>query len=282
MIAVLATLLLAQADPQAIFIGNSLSVDVWNGFISTNEEDSYAKHIRCSRGLAYIHDNPTDTCQTPTHGYWNEALINYEFETIFLQPYIGWGGVEENWELDLRMFHEVRKLQPNANLVLLMTWTSNTNEPLIKWEEPLPSSTVKLSREYSQYLSATLTLAGHHHKVFSPGEAFFQVGSNVSNIPELDSVDDLYRDQWHASTDLGRPIANEMVRRFLDSSHQFPQEWSPELIESIEDSFEITNSVNPILVDAIANSLPPYQLEQVIANEPKSDLIRLVIHQEPI
>lgn len=211
-------------------VGNSLTWDLQPRDVvelaaSQGHDLDAGYHIRCSRGLNYIVNNPDETCVTPTDaGKWDEALAGQAWDIVTLQPHYDSGStLSSDTSAIGELISKAMENPANANtrFVVYGTWP-RTNEPLeTTWWEPLPDDeddpTMRTSRAYYEALIANVRADHPTADVsFLPvGEVILEVLARAKagefTLPDRNgdselTSSDFYRDQTHMH-DIGRVTA---------------------------------------------------------------------------
>ncbi len=131
-------------------IGNSLT---WDARVSAGLPQLAADaghtlttgyHIRCGRSLDYILNNPTDVCiESNTLGYYEEALANYAWDAITLQPHTS-ATAREEYEAAKALIQLARQNPDNADTRFYMfaSWGEKPFTGTLfydDWYDPTPT-----------------------------------------------------------------------------------------------------------------------------------------------
>lgn len=221
-------LLLCASTAQAatFHVGNSLTWD-------TRPQDfpDAAWHIACSRPLHWVEQNPDYTCVEPPAGTWNVALAEHAYDAVAIQTYPGRSGQGDDWvstaERDGAFFRMVAGMQPDARLIYYQPWPALA-EFEGTWTHAVdfgPDTLTSNAAAYQQALAAAL--ADLDVESAPAGEAFYRVKllADAGRLAGGVTFAEFYRDDLHASYDLGRYVAHQVVQRAiygeLDSTYPF-------------------------------------------------------------
>ncbi|PXA03669.1 hypothetical protein DDZ13_10260 [Coraliomargarita sinensis] len=175
-------------------------------------------HIRCSRGLDYMWNNPNDVCVEPNaYGLFTDALTNYQWDVLMLQPfdvYTSDAIPENERELQAAIHFEEICADPPGRLFLYTTWASSgaldddvyvPDEFTDLWTEPYAVSSEEVLRrqgfmnwyyaELKRYCDANeISLT-----VIPGGELIMELEQRIMKglIPGMDAIDDVFRDYIH-------------------------------------------------------------------------------------
>jgi len=205
-------------------IGNSLTWDSQPLGVAAIANDfgfdqTVGHHIRCSWSLNGILEAPDNTCLAPVpeFGRFGEALPNYPWDAVTLQPH-------RNATFNSTLLSDVdavlgfisesqsNGLNADTTFYLYTGWPVKQNYSTA-WTAPVVDAdttpTVQ-AREYIEHLvdrvrSATSTKVN----VIPIGEVLYELDQRMQagQIPGFNDIGDFYRDNIHLTLDLGRYAA---------------------------------------------------------------------------
>lgn len=216
------------ADITSYHIGNSLTWDMLCGGLPTmpaahGDSLSVGYHIRSSAYLDYTVNNPSDTSITPPAPYGNfaNALPNYHWNDVTIQPYKGWpnGSTLGTDIAAVNSFMTLTHSNPansDTRFFIYAAWpdislaSSDPTQYQSQWlrsSTKVSSQATILSRDYFLDLYSSLHDAGTDIRMIPAGEVLFAIDQKMRNgeIPGFTSVSALYRDDYHLN-DLGRHV----------------------------------------------------------------------------
>lgn len=198
----------AVAPPLKIFlIGNSLTWDALPGLLDGDVQ----WHVDCGKNLQYIFDNPSGPC-VKTSICWNEALKTKQYDILCVQPFFG-----TTLEQDLQVISAWLAMQPNAGLVIHTGW--NRAEDFEKaYHATDEVSHMSHSPGYFRALQTQLQ-AKHPDRSIRISAALEVLDAVWHDIAQgqtpFGSFPELYRDEIHMTTQAGRYLMHNILRRAL-------------------------------------------------------------------
>jgi len=180
-------------------------------------------HIRCSRPLSYISNNPEDTCVDPnSFGTWDVALAESRWDALTLQSHTGAVGVGE-----INAVAAIVSALPSqfsTRVLLYVNWPSIADREFkVSWESRYERETqaVLQSYQYFVWLFKRMQDAnlGNHSVDYVPiGEVLYELDTRfrLGEYPPFSMAEDLYRDDLHLNN-VGRYIIGlTMLAKLMD------------------------------------------------------------------
>jgi poly(3-hydroxybutyrate) depolymerase len=200
-------------------IGNSLTWDLQPTGIAQLSAQRGIKHrvgyhICCGKPLKHIWANPEDTCVKPVadFGRLRPALSTHAWDVVTIQPYKG-----ATLGDDVRVITEVitltRQNPANAKtrFVVHCAWPGEHGKDYAKqWLKAVsddPSTPTVQARQYFEHvLKRVRANVDVPVEMVPAGEVLYVLDQKLraTPLPGLSSATDLYRDQVHLKTDVGR------------------------------------------------------------------------------
>ena len=180
----------APAGADVMHIGNSLTWDAISGDRTAALTDrTHDHHIRCGSSLTTILGSRY-TCVDAPAGPWQDALAERDYTDLVLQPHRG-----ATWQQEVDAVLALHAHEPDARLWVWATWRTQSDPA---WDRAFDGPDASLRQHRAGYLwLAEQTGAA----VIWGGQAF----------ADLDHDAGLYRDDLHASYDLGRQLAAQTM-----------------------------------------------------------------------
>lgn len=225
----------ARADQpfSTYHIGNSLTWDTLPEFFGEMSAPhglthTVGHHIRCSKSLTYIHDNPTETCVDPTDfGRWDAALPGFAWDAVSLQLHTG-AQLGTDIDAALAMIDLARSHPANADtrFVIYGPWPKTelrniggdyADAWLLPTDPTDPESGSRNARAYQQAVYDAVVAARPDADIvlLQTGEVLFQIDQLIKAAVAgggdwwgFTDIDQLYRDDTHLDIDSGRWIAS--------------------------------------------------------------------------
>lgn len=235
--AVLLLLCASSTQAASYHIGNSLTWD-------TRPQDfpDAAWHIACSRPLHWIETNPDWTCVEPPAGTWNVALAANAYDAVTVQTYPGLFSQGDDFistaERDEAFFRLVAEMQPDARIIYYQPWPklSTFAETWTQDVEFSSETPTTASAAYQNGLAAAFEDLGI--ETAPAGEAFYRIKllADSGRLAGGVTFAEFYRDDEHASFDLGRYVAHQVVQRALfgELDAEYPFERDGELRSQLD------------------------------------------------
>lgn len=188
-----------------------------------------AMHIDAGQGLRSMWDNPQgeggiDAKRLPYGGYSN-ALTNYKWDAVFLEPFRKQGETFGTDKQAITNFINLTQTNPdNANTIfyIYQVWPQrsdgdyNYTQYWASGSPNIDSTIVRPKRRYYDNLMAwahdTFTANGTIIREVPTGEVWNRVSLAIQS-GEITGItmDDLYRDNLHASKEIGRYLASATI-----------------------------------------------------------------------
>lgn len=217
-------------------IGNSLTFD----FLYEYSLDKYSlddlaadvgfentqtgSHIRCSKGPAYIYQNPSETCEPPTPSTWETALPSQAWDGIAIQlhhfPNLETLGLQV--DAIINMVGAATSSQ-NPDLLLFMPQPRLMWDVAQRWAEQTldeDSQPFEYSEKYFRDLITRVKTQLPQTKVWGIPGPQFQLELLATGL--IENRAEIYRDHHHASD------AGKWIKRVAHMEIRFgPQDWPP-------------------------------------------------------
>lgn len=211
----------ANTDPASISIlaiGNSFSDDATQYLYPILKQMGYTK-IRlgnlyiggCSletHATNFINDNPNYTYRTNDSGVWvskdntaaSVALEPDDWDYITLQQVSGYSGVSDSYEPHLNnLIEQIRKFCPFTPLVWHMTWAYQGDSNHADFAK-YGNDQMEMYDNIVNAVQSKIVKSGKFEKVIPSGTA-------IQNLRTSFFEDNLTRDGYHLSYNIGRPVA---------------------------------------------------------------------------
>ncbi len=198
----------AQVRAKTFLIGNSLTWDTLPGLLDGDVQ----WHVDCGKSLQQIHDQPAQPC-VKTSIPWSKALTEKQYDYLCVQPFSG-----TNLTTDVAVISKWLKLQPTAVLVLHTGW-SRADDFEKECHAPLNGQQLMLpSTAYFEKLRAELLVKFPDREIRTTQA--IAVLDVIWHDVEQDAAPfaafkDLYRDDIHMTTQVGRYLIHNVMRRAL-------------------------------------------------------------------
>ncbi len=193
-------------EQQRIYlIGNSLTWDT----VPSRLDEGVEWHVDCGKNLQYIRDNPSDPCVS-TSRIWPRALRSAQYDLISFQIHYG-----STLEEDLAVISMWLEMQPKAVVLLHTGWPRHA-ELTAGIEPKNPEFT-----HTDVYFNALLERLRNEfpEREFRCTWAMNLVRKVQADIKAGDapfkSIDELYRDAIHMTTDDGRYLMHNRMRQTM-------------------------------------------------------------------
>jgi hypothetical protein len=211
------TAFLCASAENIYHIGNSHTWDIQpsSGFRNMGESQgiqiSNGWQIYCGHSLRAIVDEPDSNCVDPSeYGLWQQALRDYTWDAIILQPYPGHSAKEEEQAVKTLVQYSLDNSGANPPVYYIYaSWPTNTDSNLVgfdyttAWLEEFGSKNEgwSASREFYEYLSEEIKSENLDTEVnmILAGEVIneFHIASQSGDIPGFNGAGELYRDAYH-------------------------------------------------------------------------------------
>lgn len=197
-----------DSETTSVFlIGNSLTWDTKPSLLDGDVQ----WHVDCGKSLKYIHQHPEMPC-VKSSTLWPQALASKQYDYVTLQPHYG-----TTLEEDLAVIEAIMKLQPQATIVIHTGWAK-----LALWTEEYadddPAGLLTHGDVYFRALMSRLKQRHPHREFRSTGacELLSIIDQDIqSGRAPLMGLGELYRDAIHMTTDQGRYLMHNAMRRAL-------------------------------------------------------------------
>jgi hypothetical protein len=198
----------AQVRAKIFLIGNSLTWDTLPGLLAGDVQ----WHVDCGKSLQQLHDQPAQPCvksSTP----WPQALSEKQYDYLCVQPFTG-----TDLKADVAVISKWLEMQPAAVLVLHTGW-SRAEDFEKSYHAPLDDAQRMVhSTAYFEKLRAELQAKFPQREIRTTGALVVldAIWHDVQqNAAPLASFKDLYRDDIHMTTQTGRYLMHNVMRRAL-------------------------------------------------------------------
>lgn len=198
----------AQVRAKIFLIGNSLTWDTLPGLLDGDVQ----WHVDCSKSLQQIHDQPAQPC-VKTSIPWPKALMEKQYDYLCVQPFSG-----TDLTADVAVISKWLELQPTAVLVLHTGW-SRAEDFEKSYNAPLDDTRVMVhSTAYFERLRTELLTKFPNRQIRTTG-ALTVLDAIWHDVEQgtapLAAFKDLYRDDIHMTTQVGRYLMHNVMRRAL-------------------------------------------------------------------
>lgn len=178
---------------------------------------TYGFHVRCSSALPDTLANPTETCvQAPfQYGTFSNALPNYEWDNVTLQPYVGSTLGQD--AAACTTFIDLAKTHPGNDdtaFYIYSAWPAqSTGKYAEYWAGGLNEDDGLPSQQRRQYVDHLFKrVEGENDallRLIPAGEVFYRLDLMIDagELPGVTSMAQFYRDDLHLSG-LGRFVAS--------------------------------------------------------------------------
>ncbi len=216
----------AQSSTAGYFVGNSLTWDSQpNGVAALANENGHpltvGYHIRSNSSLDYIWNNPDDITITNAFGGYSGALPNNAWDFVTIQPF---HSVDSTLSLDAQRILDVIALNESGpststKYYIYEAWPRQPGDYKALWAQSVadvPDQQTVLAREYFDHLydNVASTLGGSTSLHVIPiGEVLYELDLLFESgaTPGFADVNQLFRDNNHLDTDIGRWVAANTV-----------------------------------------------------------------------
>ena len=212
---------LNQSQFTSYHIGNSLTWDMQPlGLVELasqmNYEHQTGYHIQCGQPLKYIWNNPTSTCVPPIEdfGYFGAALSSHSWDIVAIQPFQGDSTLQDDETIILDMIELSQENPENRNtrFYIYAAWPTR-GDYQTKWTIDVPddnSTSTVLASEYFEHLIERVRVGTTAQVFMIPvGEVLYELDKKLQagEVPGYTSIEQMYRDDYHLTLDIGRFIA---------------------------------------------------------------------------
>ncbi|MFV2070733.1 MAG: DUF4886 domain-containing protein, partial [Pirellulales bacterium] len=249
-------------------IGNSLTEDMQPLGLEQlaqigGESLETGYHFAYAKSLDYIWANPTSVSNNQKRpDFYTPSLTGYAWDVLTLQPSNGPESTLATDEASILSFIDLARSNPDnadTDFYIYAAWPRRGNYA-DKWTASVAdqdsTATVKV-REYFDHLINRLHDATSANVLMIPiGEVLFELDQKMQagDIPGFTSVDQLYRDNVHLSSDVGRYTAAATAYATIfgkdptgltkpDGFYGSPDAFTPQLY----------NALHTVIWDVVAN-----------------------------
>jgi hypothetical protein len=207
---------LNRTDFSVYMIGNSLTDQVrYTGFESLVESQGtnldWGRHMIPGAPLEWIYNNPTSGFQQPPYGYYPNALANYTWDAITLQPF------DRLMPSDLDIIGKYLDLlapQHRPDIYIYAQWPRDIGpeEWETQWNKTYTGSwdATNRTRDYYEDLVVALRQAEPEFDsyIIPVGHVMQELDNRMEAglIPGYDDITDIYLDEIHLSNTIGSYI----------------------------------------------------------------------------
>lgn len=192
---------------KVFLIGNSLTWDTLPGLLDGDVQ----WHVDCGKNLQYIFDNPANPC-VKTSTLWTEALKNKQYDILCVQPFSG-----TTIEQDLHVISTWLALQPTATIVIHTGW-NRADDFEQAYHATDEVNRMTHSPSYFQTLQTRLQTQ-HPERTIRLTAALDVLDAIWHDIEQsrapFQSFGELYRDDIHMTTQVGRYLMHNVMRMAL-------------------------------------------------------------------
>ncbi len=197
-----------QPDPKIFLIGNSLTWDTLPGLLKGDVQ----WHVDCGKNLKTIYDHPNNPC-VKTSTLWPAAFAAKQYDILCVQPHFG-----TSLDQDVDVISNWLKLQPQARLVIHTGWNRSAD-----FEAAYHARTEGLEMvhalKYFENLTAKLSEKNPRLSIRSTQaiRVLDEIWHDIehSRAP-FTSFEQLYRDNIHMTTQIGRYLMHNLMRIAVD------------------------------------------------------------------
>lgn len=194
--------------PAKIFlIGNSLTWDALPSLLGGDVQ----WHVDCGKSLKHIYDHPHSPCVKSSTA-WPTALKRTKYDFLCVQPFSG-----TTLDEDVAVISSWIALQPTAVLVLHTGWNRAKDFERV-YHTTVDHQRMVHTPAYFEALRAELSRRHPRLEIRSTQaiEVLDVVWHDIegSRAP-FDSFSELYRDEIHMTTQVGRYLMHNLMRRTL-------------------------------------------------------------------
>jgi len=198
----------ARVRAKIFLIGNSLTWDTLPGLLDGDVQ----WHVDCGKSLQQLHDHPAQPC-VKTSIPWPKALMEKQYDYLCVQPFSG-----TDLTADVAVISKWLELQQTAVLVLHTGW-SRAEDFEKSYHAPLDDSRVMVhSTAYFEKLRAELLAKFPNRQIRTTG-ALTVLDAIWHDVEQeaapFAAFKDLYRDDIHMTTQVGRYLMHNVMRRAL-------------------------------------------------------------------
>jgi hypothetical protein len=196
-----------EPEQRVFLIGNSLTWDT----VPSRLDGNVHWHVDCGKSLKFIHESPESPC-VQTSRLWPLALRTAQYDMISVQPHYG-----TTLEEDEEVISAWLKLQPRAVFVIHTGWARHATLRE-EFADADPAGPLTHSPAYFNELLRRLRQS-HPDRQFRSTRAMellYRIADDIdAGQAPLASIEDLYRDNIHMTTDAGRYLMHNAMRTAL-------------------------------------------------------------------
>lgn len=207
-----------QTQPKILMIGNSLTWDTRPPLLDGDVQ----WHVDCGKNLVFIRDNPAKPC-VETSTIWPAAMQTTQFDFVSVQPHYG-----TTIDDDLAVISDWVTQQKTAVFIIHTGWARHL-EFDIERSDADSAGLLTHSDVYFKTLLQNLRtkFPKREFRCTKAMNLLFQISEDIeSGTAPFGNLEELYRDKIHLTTDTGRYLMHNAVRRALGqpvSGNGFPE-----------------------------------------------------------
>lgn len=250
-----------MASTTGYFIGNSLTWDaqpntMQDRMTETGRVLEPGWHIRTGVGLAAIASDPSATFSTSSHGAFNQALANYEFDFVTVQTHFHSTG--RRLSDDLAALDVIVPTATSAGRNSQTTWyvyTGWSGDPTEEWLRSAADSNPYIARS-DAYSARLVDRMRNRYNIevqrIAVGGVLHEINKRIldGEIPGVSSYSEFHRDPTHASYDIGRYLAQTTM---LSATLKLDPRIEFQGVSSSEYGTETYDAINSVVWDVLSN-----------------------------
>jgi len=195
---------IAEAESKIYLIGNSLTWDT----VPQRLDGDVQWHVDCGKSLAYIDAHPEKPC-VKSSTLWPKALKAKQYDIVSFQPHYG-----ANLDEDLAVISKWVQMQPKAIFVIHTGWAKHVDMRTEYADDDAQGPPTHSTVYYDELLRQ---LREKYPKTeFRSSRAMDLLKQVLDDLDAeqapLESVEVLYRDAIHMTTDGGRYLMHNSMR----------------------------------------------------------------------
>ena len=194
------------ATARIYHIGNSLTDQVRYGYFqqaaqAKGNTHTYGRHMLPGAPCNFLWEQARDGgFSEEPFGLWPNALTNYEWDFVTLQPFSQ--GRQPELQAVNDFYNYALKKSPNMTLCIHMAWPG-TNDPKFydaAWEDP--SENGVMTRNYFEYIIDAVQAAHplqNKVRAIPMGEVMLELNKKIkaSQMPGITNISQIYNDEIH-------------------------------------------------------------------------------------
>ena len=197
-------------SPSYYLIGNSLTQDTLPQVLDGDVQ----WHIDCGKSLQFIHDTFEKPC-VKTSTLWPVALKEKQYDFVSIQPHYGTTLAE-----DLDVISGWIAMQPAATIIVHTGWAFHETRATEYAEESLSEDNqMSHSPAYFDALISGLKARFPEREIRNTQamDALAKIAKDIdSGKAPFGKMQELYRDKIHLTTDHGRYLMHNLMRKVMD------------------------------------------------------------------